>query len=195
LLSLDTLKTIAVATYTDKNPNPIVAQFPEITAVTIPEAQTSILLQRKTMIIGDQTIGNFASKDSLGLATLTRKVYESLGKPIKAYGFNFLCEISNRNFNSLYTKLKDSFFKTRVEKPTGSTLKFTLPNLVVEYQGARLSFKFNEAVNESGQIADFIKLDVNIHYSATEIPALDELKNKYTEMFSYVEQYLESIFN
>lgn len=194
VLSLDTLKTISVATFSDKNPNPIITQFPEVTAVTIPEVQISALLQRSTLIVGDQSIGEYGSRNVLGLITLTNKIHESLGKPIKAYGYNFICNISNSDFNALANKLKTKFFKNTFVLPTGSELKFVLPNLVFNKESAKISLKFNEVANDSGGESDFIRLNINVHYVANELLGIDDLKEDYDSMYNYIKDYLERVF-
>ncbi len=193
-LSLDTVKTIVVSTYSNQNPNPIIAQFPDATAITVPEVQVSVFLQRNTLIVSDQIIGEFSPSDSLGLVTLAHKIQKSLNKSIKSFGFNFTCEISNASFEDIADKFKTKFFKTSFPMPNRATLKYMLPNIVLSYNSAKITLKFNEVIDEGGEESQLIRLNANVHFQSDTLPEIDALKESYDNMYSYIKTYLDTIF-
>ena len=63
-LKTDPIELAIQDIFMEKNPKPIISKFPNQLAIIIPEAQTTITVSDRYLILTDQSIGDFTKKDS-----------------------------------------------------------------------------------------------------------------------------------
>lgn len=195
-LNTDPIESKIATIYSEKSPKTVVAKFPGQVNLFIPEVQISIFVIGKNLIITDQTVGDFSKKNVLDFAKLVNGLIEIIDKEVVAYGFNFVYELENNEFNNLTTKLKNKFFKVDVqdELPDRS-LTYVLPTLVFDKGGAKITVKFTANLDgSSDQETNKLNMVVNAHFAGA-VPDIENLDKNYRILEQYISTYANSIFN
>lgn len=198
--SLEQISQIEVkitSIYEGITPKPVITKFPDFTAILIPEAQVSIVIQKDKLVVTDQMIGDFARKDVLKFIQLTKAILEVLNKQILSYGYNFIYELEANNFNFFSNKLKLKFIKTSLARslPDGATLKYILPTLVFERENAKYIIKFSAlADNPESLESKRLSVNCNVHHNQSAIPAIAALHESYNNTQAYINTYLGQLF-
>ncbi len=196
-LRTDPIESKIADIYSSKNPQPqpVITKFPNQVAIMLPQLQTSVVVTGRSLIVTDQTVGNFTRKDNLNFIKLTHGIWDTISKPIIAYGFNFDYELENSSFPNLIGPLQGKFFLPTLVLPPEADLKYAIPKLVVTKNGVKISFAFEVQINtEDSEEINKLALSANCHMQAPELPVIDDLYNNYLNSQEYISEYVDSIF-
>lgn len=177
-ISTDETKAAIATVFDDEDTKPVIAQFPEVMAINIPEIAISIILERKKLIISDQSIGDFEKRDNVKFVTLLDKIHKIIGKNSVMHGFNYIYQIDGK-FEEISKNIQDKFFKEIGEQlPPTSEFKFALPNLMFGLNDAEVSLSFQTIRPEKAGITPRMQAVVNVHFK-TPLSELDILGNNF----------------
>ena len=196
-IQLDPIKTSIIDIYLDKSPKPTLAQFPDVTAIMVPEIPMSLIFEKNKAIISDQSIGDLISKDVLKFSQLVKKINEIIKGEILSYGYNFVYEVDN-DFSKTIAKIHSQFFKpiSKLMLPKGSVFKYAIPKIVFEYKKGKITLGFEPIIdNPQSKEIDRFRVSTNVHFNKKDLPSIEELKNDYINYESYISNYIRQIIS
>ena len=196
-LKTDPIEILISEIFSSKTPKPVVVKMADQVNIFVPELQMSISVSGKTMMISDQTIGDFSKKDTKNFMSLVNRINERISKSIIAYGYNFTYELENESFTHLKKKLEDKFCKQSLdgEMPEDSTFYYLLPQLSFKKGDSQITMKFQSVVgNPRNEETNKLRVDTNVHYNKESLPCLSDLQTGYIEIEKYVSGYIYLIF-
>lgn len=199
LIKTENVELKIASIFSDKSPKPVVTKFVDQTAILIPEIQQALFVAGNSLIVSDQTIGDFAKKDTLKLLQLLRGVIDESVPRVSAisFGYNFIYDLENGDFDGLAKTLASKFFKeeTGMKLPPDTTLEHALPMLIIKHSDAKITLKFDTVTNDQRTAKeDRIRISANVHFSSSEFPDLESLSKSYSHFEKLISNYLSSIW-
>lgn len=178
---------------------PIIAQFPDVVAITEPTQQLNCVVQGKKAIISNQDIAkDFEGRDLDNFIRFVISFSKTIGKPIKAFGFNytFLLDFSDDKDKLSKIKEKDKSF-------------LNLSNLKIEdkdFLGNGINFSYMKdkdriqivsMPNYDETLKNVISLVIqtNVHFYEDKIPEFADLIARFKDYHKILRKKLDQIYN
>ena len=138
-LKTDPIELAIQDIFMEKNPKPIISKFPNQLAIIIPEAQTTITVSDRYLILTDQSIGDFTKKDSKRFFLLVGKVLSLIDKKSFKYGYNFIYDFSGLETSEILKLIGKKFFIDDAKSmvPKDDELEIALPVISFKHKKAQ----------------------------------------------------------
>lgn len=178
---------------------PIIAQFPDIVAITEPTQQLSCVVQGKKAIISNQDIAKeFEGRDLENFIRFVISFSKIIGKPIKAFGFNY-------TFLLGFSEDKEKLSKIR-----GKNKSFlNLSNLKIEDKdflgnGINLSYMRDQDRIQIVSVPNYdetlknvvnLVIETNVHFFESKIPEFADLIARFKDYHNILIEKLNEVYN
>jgi hypothetical protein len=194
----DPIEVLISEIFSEKTPKPIVTKMFDQVNIFIPEVQIAIIVSEKTMIITDQTIGDFSKKNISKFMQLISEINKKVNKSVIAYGYNYFYELENESFHHLKEKLEKKFCKKNLgnEMPKNSEFHYLLPQISFKLEDdTQVTMKFQSVIgNPQNAEANKLRVNTNVHHNKNSLPILTELNRDYIALEKYISDYTQLIF-
>lgn len=193
-IPVDGLKTLAVSTFSDASPNPVVVSMSEFVSLFVPEAFTSIQMQDNIIAISDQKIGDFTGKDIEKFYQFVKAVEKKAGRKISAYAFNFLYEVECEDFERCKAAF-DKFYKSTVPVPNDATLSYGIPSVVFKTGTSKMKITFNPVLeNLTNEETGRVQISSNVHFQKDSlVEDLGDAVTDYKQWEQKISSYIDSV--
>lgn len=174
---------------------PIITQFPEVIAIIAPKKQISITIQNRVIVISDQNIIPFESRDIENLLRLVKYILGLIPGKFTAYGYNF-------NYIFPINDSNQALFSEKINNIMNfETLSIDSANVL----GCGLNFAYEEnntryQIVASPQFAEDLKNPVsfisqfNVHFFKDELPEYSLLSESFISEHKNRKDFLSKIF-
>ena len=193
-ITTDVAKGESVSVFSELNPNPIQVQIGDIQTVFIPEAAINLQIQKNSIIVSDQAVGNFDNRRTDDLLRLAWNLKKKVNAATNAYGFNFIYEIIIENHDEIWRKLS-VFAGDNIPKIDDREPKI-IPTIAFESEenSTMISISPSKDFN-TGIMIDTINITANVNYMKDLDIDLSDLTSLYKEQEIKISGYIDKVFN
>lgn len=172
---------------------PIITQFPDLIAIVEPTQQLNCVIQDRKVTITNQDIGKeFGSRDLENFIRFVEKFPKIMGKPLKAFGFNYSFFFSFPEEKAVEIKKRNTEL---ISDPNGEKLIGGGINMAYMEGDARVQIISTPIYGED--LKDMIGLNIqtNVHFLKNSILPFSELISLFKKWHDKLGEKVNNIFN
>ncbi|OGD63588.1 hypothetical protein A2160_01810 [Candidatus Beckwithbacteria bacterium RBG_13_42_9] len=177
---------------------PIINQFPEFLSIIIAEKNLSAVVDPRRIVIVDQSVTDYQSRDLTPLAEMAIFMNAQVGgAKLVAYGFNFslIFHLQSSKVNS-GKQLVSRFLSNprKIKKLLTATIIFASGHRIFFWANKRrYDLRIEPEFDSDLQPTDKFIANLNVHFPVTRLPEQDKLTAKIKEEYQFLAQRLNSV--
>jgi len=195
-VKIDPIKTFIAEVYSDFNPTPVLASFPNVTTVMIPEVQMSIIIDHNKCMVVRQKVGDMSNDERRNFSILVHKICDPIDSDVSAYGYNYVLNIEGEDFDEMVDKVHKNFIKGNIEQflEEGSKVKFILPSLSYRVEDRTVGITLGTILDINTNEPYKLECKANINFNNDAIPEISKINEELKVYYEVILRLLNSIF-
>ncbi len=184
-LNADKIKSKIIEIFGDSS-KPITTQFPELMLIFDSTNQINITAEREKIIISDNKVTGYASRDLAKFTQLARAVYEILSfDKLKAYGFNIISTFETDAEDSSQF-LRDKFIQKEAFGDAGELIGSAVRFIYKTKDGIRNDLRIEPKFADGASVIPQgnIQVSQNSNFIDSALPTLTDFKEKTTNLYN-----------